>query len=209
MREPSTRPTVVKIGGSLLGTPLLENCLAAVASAPAPVAVVPGGGIFANNVREAQRMHPIADPEAHCMALLAMAQFAHVVAACEPRMSVAISVEAAQTIMAVDRIPVWAPLDLVQVRDRVPENWNMTSDSLAAWFAGRVGAKRLVLVKSAPHDPSLAPASRCVSAGLVDPLFPGQLAEAGIDAFWIGDGDATRLAAFLAGEPARAVAIAA
>jgi 5-(aminomethyl)-3-furanmethanol phosphate kinase len=201
--------TVVKIGGSLFGAADLSNCLDVLAASRTPVAVVPGGGPFAETVRLAQREFAFPDAEAHCMAILAMAQFGHLIAAQHERFCLVHSPSAARNAVADDAIPVWAPVDLAVKRDLVPESWDMTSDSLAAWFATMIGAQRLVLVKSAPHDPSLRPAETCVSSGLVDALFPRQIASARFEAFWIGDGDAVRLAAFLNGAVASAVAIAA
>lgn len=201
--------TVVKLGGSLAGGAALSRCLDVLAASKTPLAIVPGGGPFADAVRDAQRRFAIPDAEAHCMALYAMAQFGHLIAAQDQRFEILHSPKAARDSAAGGRIPVWAPVDLAVKRDLVPENWDMTSDSLAAWFSAQIGARRLVLVKSAPHDPALRPAEVCVASGLVDALFPGHIAAGKFDTFWIGDGDAARLASFLDGAVSSAVPIAA
>ena len=36
--------------------------------------------------------------------------------------------------------------------DELPASWAVTSDSIAAWVAGKVGAGRLVLVKQVDAD---------------------------------------------------------
>jgi aspartokinase-like uncharacterized kinase len=48
------------------------------------------------------------------------------------------------------RIPVLAPYQWLREADPLPHSWDVTSDSIAAWVAGQVGASRLVLVKP-PH----------------------------------------------------------
>jgi dihydroneopterin aldolase len=53
----------------------------------------------------------------------------------------------------------------------VPESWDVTSDSLAAWLAGTLGAARLLLVKSRDVEPPVT-ARDLADAGVVDPLFP-------------------------------------
>ena len=77
------------------------------------------------------------------------------------------------------------------------ESWDVTSDSLAAWPAARIGLRRLVLVKSAavPED---AAATALVESGLVDPVLP-QMLRAGRVAGWcIHAGAAAAFAAALA-----------
>ncbi len=207
--KPGVPPVVVKIGGSLFGSPDLVRCIDAIEASGHAVAIVAGGGPFADAVRVAQRDASISDGDAHCMALLAMAQFAHVVAAAGRRLDIAHSVEMARDVLARGRVPVWAPLDLAVNRGQVEESWDMTSDSLAVWFANQLRARRLVLVKSAPHDSSPACAGDRAASGLTDAHFPAQLAALHVRAYWIGDRDARRLAAFLSGDEAAATTIAA
>jgi aspartokinase-like uncharacterized kinase len=42
---------------------------------------------------------------------------------------------------------VLAPYAWLRREDPVPHSWDVTSDSIAAWVAGAIGAERLVLVK--------------------------------------------------------------
>ena len=44
-------------------------------------------------------------------------------------------------------LPVLAPYRWLRDADPLPHSWDVTSDSIAAWVAGAVGARRLVLVK--------------------------------------------------------------
>ncbi len=201
--------TIVKLGGSLLETGRMDACLSSIASAHGRVAVVPGGGPFADTVRREQAKVGFDEDHAHCMAVLAMAQMAYLIASRGAPFEVAHDVNEARSVSAKGNIPVWAPIDLIVERKKVAENWDMTSDSLAAWFASRMGAARLLLVKSAPHEPGLSRISDCASRGLVDPLLPSQISASAIEAFWIGDADAARMSGFLDGNAASAIALAA
>jgi aspartokinase-like uncharacterized kinase len=49
--------------------------------------------------------------------------------------------------LAEGRLPVIAPSSWLRAVDPLPHTWDVTSDTIAAWIAGRVGARSLVLVK--------------------------------------------------------------
>ena len=57
----------------------------------------------------------------------------------------------------------------------LPETWALTSDSLAAWLAGALGARRLVLVKHGRFEAAAVDVHDLVAQGVVDPLFPRYL----------------------------------
>ncbi len=142
--------TVVKVGGGVLAH--REHFDAALASIGAAardcrLLVVPGGGPFADAVREADRRLRLPDDAAHWMAVLAMDQYAHLVAA---RLAGSVIVEEPReiaTALSAGHVPVLAPSRWLRKADPLPHAWTVTSDSIAAWVAGRVGARRLVLVK--------------------------------------------------------------
>ena len=149
--------TVVKLGGAVLDhVETFDAVLAALGAAAQSrrLLIVPGGGAFADAVRDVDRRFRLSDTAAHWMAVLAMDQHAHLIAArlagaalvAEPR-------EIAAALDARD-IPVLAPSRWLRTADPLPHSWDVTSDSIAAWVAGRVGAGRLVLVKPAGARPS-------------------------------------------------------
>jgi aspartokinase-like uncharacterized kinase len=81
------------------------------------------------------------------MAVLAMDQYAHLLVA---RLRAAGLVSDAAGIAArLDqrRLPVLAPSRWLLDADPLPHSWDVTSDSIAAWVAAEVSARRLVLVK--------------------------------------------------------------
>jgi len=147
---PSAVHTVVKIGGGLLEH---EGCLDAVLNAVAgiargePLLVVPGGGPFADAVREQDARSQLSGDAAHWMAVLAMDQYAHLIVSRLPNGVLVSDAEETAVAHRAGQIPVLAPFSWLRRADPLPHSWQVTSDSIAAWIAGAIGARRLVLVK--------------------------------------------------------------
>jgi aspartokinase-like uncharacterized kinase len=179
---------VVKLGGSLSRGGNLRCWLDAVVAVKLPVIVVPGGGAFADGVRQAQTDMGFSDSVAHRLAIKAMASYGEALADLNPRFAIAASEWEFRAAWARGMTPVWAPLDMVKDRDDIPESWDMTSDSLAAWLAGRLRA-RLVMVKSVEPPAGQVTAEDAVRRGITDALFPAFLDKAGVEAVWLGPRD--------------------
>ena len=164
--------TVFKVGGSLLAYPeLLASTLAAIveASMHAPVAIVPGGGTFADAVRDTDHRLHLAEDTAHWMAVLAMDQYAHLLAGMRTELTLVASERDVELAIASGRIPVVAPYRWLRDADPLPHTWNVTSDSISAWIASALGAKHLVLVKppgAAGEDALDSYFARAVAPGL-------------------------------------------
>ena len=126
-----------------------EAALAAVGEAARRrrLVVVPGGGPFADAVRDADRRFGLSDDAAHWMAVLAMDQYAHVLAGRLPNAALVAGPDEARAALAAGACPVLAPYAWLRAADPLPHAWAVTSDSIAAWVAGALGARRLVLVK--------------------------------------------------------------
>jgi probable H4MPT-linked C1 transfer pathway protein len=156
--------TVVKIGGGLLEH---GGCLDGVLSVIADVArdrallIVPGGGPFADAVRAQDDRLGLSDEAAHWMAVLAMDQYAHLIASRLPGATLVWDEAAIASAVRAGRIPVLAPSSWLRRADPLPHSWNVTSDSIAAWVARAVGARDLLLIKP-PH---------ATGVDLVDPYF--------------------------------------
>ncbi len=142
--------TVVKVGGGMLAEPgLLPRVGRALArlAGERTVVIVPGGGPFADQVRQFDQRHGLPPSSAHWMAILAMDQFAWVLAAVVPGSRI---VEDRAGILQAHRdgmIPVLAPSRWLRATDELPHRWEVTSDSLAAYLATLLGADELILVK--------------------------------------------------------------
>jgi 5-(aminomethyl)-3-furanmethanol phosphate kinase len=142
---------IVKIGGSLLADVLiLDQVLAAITRAASmrPLLIVPGGGQFADAVRDVDRRIGIAADAAHWMAVLAMDQYAHLLAARLPAGQVVTMPGEAMSAREAGRVPVLAPFRWLSEADPLPHSWDVTSDSIAAWIAGAAHARELILVKA-------------------------------------------------------------
>jgi aspartokinase-like uncharacterized kinase len=100
-------------------------------------------------------------------------------------------------------VAVWAPYALIAERTDIEESWRLTSDSLALWLAGRIGAERCYLIKSIARQGTHASASQVAQEGIVDAAFPDMLKDTGIPAFLLGRGDQKAFAAALAGTAER------
>ena len=142
--------TVVKVGGGLdrgAGGEALRALCAALRELGErhPLLVVPGGAWFADAVRDADRRFGLDAATSHHMALLGMEQFgwllSDLIAGNEPCADLARASELAGAGRAVVVRPAQLALE------ELPASWEVTSDAIAAWVAGRVGADRLVLVK--------------------------------------------------------------
>jgi aspartokinase-like uncharacterized kinase len=146
------RPTVVKVGGGLLGAGgALEPVCEAVGALGRrePVVVVPGGGPLADAVRELDREVGLSPDAAHWMAILAMDQYAHLLAERIPRGRLVEEPGAIAAILEAGEIAVLAPTRWLRAADTLPHSWDATSDTVAAFVAGALDAVRLLLVKPA------------------------------------------------------------
>jgi dihydroneopterin aldolase len=190
-------PTIVKLGGSFALSSQLRGILAAIIAAESPVVIVPGGGPFADAVRDAQPRMGFSDAAAHRMALMAMAQFAEALASCSAGLRATRDIGAIHAALGTGKTPVWSPWPMADGLEDLPESWDLTSDSLAAWLAGKLGAGRLVLLKR--RDPPDRPMTlaQAAEAGIVDPLFPGYADRSGARITWLGPSDLPALADIL------------
>jgi 5-(aminomethyl)-3-furanmethanol phosphate kinase len=189
--------TVVKVGGGL-GRGAGDHALRALCRVLGELGrrhrllVVPGGAGFADAVREADRRFGLPAQAAHRMALLGMEQFGWLLSELIPGARRRTDLAPHGTGRACVLLP--ASLDL----DPLPASWDVTSDSIAAWVAGQVGADRLVLVKEvdglfAEWPARGEPLARLTVAELaalrpagIDAYLPTALEEAAFETWVIG-----------------------
>src|SRR3954449_8084993 len=135
---------IVKLGGSLAQDPRLVSWLAMLAElGGGRVTVVPGGGPFADAARASQAHWRFADLPAHNMAVLAMAQTAHLFHALEPRLALAADEEGIRRVLHAGQPALWLPTMLLRDAPDLLTNWEVTSDSLSVWLGGLVNAEDL------------------------------------------------------------------
>lgn len=168
-------PQIVKFGGSLLDSPTRAELLAVAARRGAVVA--PGGGRFADAVREAQSRLGFSDRAAHDMAILAMDQAALALADAAPALELCDTPASLEAAVARGQGALWRPSPMALAAE-LPQSWDVTSDSLAAWLALRLRATRLVILKAA-DVPAGAGIEALAAAGLVDAYLPRLLSRFG------------------------------
>lgn len=175
----SERLSVIKVGGGLSAVAGALDTVAraiAVAARRHRIVVVPGGGPFAEAVREFSRREPLSAGAAHWMAILAMDQYAQVLAERIPGAALVDEPGAITAAVGSAGVAVLAPARWMRAADVLPHTWDATSDSVAAFVAGALDAERLVLVK---------PVEAGMEGALVDPCFASVL-PAGLRSVIIG-----------------------
>jgi aspartokinase-like uncharacterized kinase len=175
---PRPRPRVVRLGGSLLDdpqvVPRLRTWLAA--QPPAPNVLIVGGGAWVEAVRAAFATHGLSLSAAHWLSVRAMGLTARLALALWPEAELLVDLAAAR---AWQRTDAPAILDVRRFLEddatrggpgALPQNWSVTSDSIAAAVALQLETAELVLLKSAlprpPHSLTHAAARGYVDAHL-------------------------------------------
>ncbi|MBZ0159200.1 MAG: aspartate/glutamate/uridylate kinase [bacterium] len=192
---------VIKVGGSLGRWKGLGKLLDSIErwKGSTNVLVIPGGGVFADLVRAEYRRVRLTNHAAHRMAILAMDQYGLELCDLASRAAAASSLNQVMEVIRRGRLPIYLPSRSLARHDPFTPSWGVTSDSIAAYIAGRVGAKSLLLLKSADgifaRDPKIDPSapllpritrSHLSRDGGVDREFAKWLN--GIDCCWIING---------------------
>ena len=162
---------VVKVGGSLERSCDLKTYLTKIEEHyPSGLIIVPGGGVFADTVRQAQQRWHFDDDCAHHMAIIGMQQMALLF------QSILCGFQFANSVKEIiersgdgERLIWWPDFQLLELAG-IAASWDVTSDSLAAWLAGAVNADELILIKSA-EIPAGLDLSELTRLGIVDPCF--------------------------------------
>ena len=163
--------TVVKLGGSLYHSALLPDWLEQLTglSATQLLLIVPGGGPFADTVRKAQQDHGFSDKTAHQMAINAMRQFALLLNDFCPSAQLLSDL---QQPLPLTGLFIWLPDDTAMLSADLPQNWQVTADSLALWLAQQLAAQQLVLLKSSTISDDKI--SALTASGVLDQHFHKQ-----------------------------------
>ena len=139
---------VLKVGGSLAEDPnsLTNLCQELTLLAKNhSIFIVPGGGKFADAIRKLEETYSLSDMVAHKMAILAMDQYGLFLSDITPDSNVSYLLEEIINIMN-GKLPIFLPSQLLLREDWLEKSWDVTSDTIAAYIAGKVNAQKLVLV---------------------------------------------------------------
>lgn len=170
--------TVLKIGGSLLNWRDLQAQLRRLLNqfSPRRVVLIVGGGAVADAVRDWDETHPLGLAASHTLAVHSMSLTARLLAELLPNSQL---VDSLANLTRQSESPAQWPwiLDVSrdvldeQGRSALPASWDVTSDAIAAWVAGRISAEELVYVKSVP-PPEPFTWEQAAELGLIDPATP-------------------------------------
>lgn len=180
----------MKLGGSLHH--LIPEIVPLLCRSARPLLVIPGGGLFADAVRQER----VADDAAHWMAIAAMEQYAWIIASHGMRTTDILSVP--------ENTAVFLPYICLRQRDPLPHSWDITSDSIAAWVAAELGIELLVLksvdgisLKGILQEQVTLP----IESDVVDPFFIPLILKHRIKTTIINGKSGNSIEKFLKGEP--------
>jgi aspartokinase-like uncharacterized kinase len=177
---------VVKVGGSLFILPDLASRIKnwIKRQPPAINVLLAGGGELADTIRRADERHKLGESAAHWLCIEAMGVTSSWLATigawplfdtCERviqlRSEQLVPKEATADVLVLDPRPFLKGPEPTVPGPRLPQSWEVTSDSIGARLAGFLRADELVLLKSAP-PPSWGPISELAESGYVDAFFP-------------------------------------
>src|SRR5659263_383753 len=128
---------LIKLGGSLIqsATTIVKDLIEYTNSTDETIIIVPGGSIVADTGR---RVNP-GEESAHWMAVLAMEQYGYYLAD-GTGAALIDSLEIPEK-----GIYILLPYRILKEKDELPHNWDVTSDTIAAWVALKLGARYIKL----------------------------------------------------------------
>jgi len=149
------------------------------------VALVPGGGIFADLVRRAQTKWHFDDNTAHQMAIRAMEQYGLMLLSLESRLCPANSIKAIKDAIKYGKVPIWFPYDMIATNHNIPASWEYTSDSLSLWIAKQLNSEHLVLVKSVKPKQDHCSIEELARYGMLDKGFVNLIISTKLQLWWL------------------------
>ena len=157
--ERDSMRVVIKIGGSLIkeAPELVDRLVKEFGSGglktpeevcsseglPYSILIVPGGGVFADAVRETDKSFSLSADAAHWMAILGMEQYACYL----QDKSRAVGIDSIAILP--QGVSILFPYRLLRNEDPLPHSWDVTSDTIAAWVAKQT---RAILIKVTDVD---------------------------------------------------------
>jgi len=159
---------VLKVGGSLAEGPtsLARLCQdLGVLAKNHRILIVPGGGEFADTVREFDKTYSLSNTVAHKMAILAMDQYGLFLSNITPNSYVSHSLKEISNSVK-GTLPIFLPSKLMFRENPLEHSWDVTSDTIAAYIAGLLHAEKLVLVTDVDgifsEDPKKNVDAKCI-----------------------------------------------
>lgn len=186
---PALAPLVVKLGGSL--HPHVPALVPILRTSPRPLLIVPGGGTYADSVRQAR----FDDETSHWKAIDAMDTYGRYIAT--------FGLPVTNLLAVPEQTRILLPASCMRQHDPLPHTWDVTSDTIAAWVAAELHLDLLLLksVDGITAGKTLKNIIRApVNTDAVDPCFLPFVIEHKVTAFITNGSHPDTVARFLRGE---------
>jgi aspartokinase-like uncharacterized kinase len=210
---------VIKVGGSLAENPAglraLCNRLGEIAK-KYRIVVVPGGGKFADVVRDLDQQFVLSTDISHRMAILGMDQFGLLLSQIIPNSCTTYLLNDAKQLSEIGVAPIFLPSRLLFREEPLKPSWDVTSDSIATYVARLLRADKVILVTDVDgiftSDPkkhsdaklikelSASELLRLVQRSSVDRFLPKLLLETQINCYVVNGMYPERIESILAGQ---------
>ena len=163
---------VAKVGASLFDFAELSTDLRCwLDEQPGVNVLLAGGGSFANSIRRADQVFQLGESTSHRLAIESMRLSAELLAALLPETQIVRSLDGIPAGLENAAVVVLDPVQtLISTDCQLPHSWDVTSDSIAAFFACELRAHELVLFKST-RLPANITRLQAATEGLVDRHF--------------------------------------
>lgn len=136
---------IVKIGGSWLKNPSLPSLLIKIKKiCNKEIVIVPGGGSFADSIRDVSDKTKMSEKLANKLALKSTELFAEYLKELDNDLCL---IDNPRNFKK-EKICIWLPSKKLSQNNSFKNNWDSTSDSVAAWLANKIMAKGVIFIKS-------------------------------------------------------------
>ena len=140
-----------KIGGSILENPIyLKNTISQFKQLVQQnlinnIIIIPGGASYANFIRTLDKELKIGNTMAHWMAIYAMNYNGNKIAHQYPFINLTEKIE---ELLKIDHsISLFLPFKYLKIKDPLPHNWDVTSDSITLYIAHELELSQCFLIK--------------------------------------------------------------
>ncbi len=134
---------IIKIGGSWIKSTNLEKLITLLVNLENQrFVIVPGGGIFADSVREASKLNNLSENKSHFLALKSTEIFGYMIKSFNQKIHIT------EKIKDFKEKNLWLPSKILKNEKFFKKNWDSTSDSVATWLYSKISSHGLIFVKS-------------------------------------------------------------
>ena len=137
----------IKIGGSLLDNKKLTHSLKLIVKQKKRCVLIPGGGVFADTVRQQQRKLKFDNLTAHNLSILSMLQVGYILQSKITNCCEIISNVDQLSYSKNHNVYIWNPEQEICRKENVQTNWDMTSDTIALKVSKQINSNILIIVK--------------------------------------------------------------